>query len=356
MKQLKKVMYFLFASVLITSCEQETTVINDAAESNQPNVVKAVLNYPPTTFDKSNLIQLKTNVKSREEYTPCELINGDFETGDFTGWNIETNGEPYTPWRIQYKDEGYGGGARSEIQLPEIEGSLVAANGFDGGGPMTFVMYQDVVLCSCAELSWEDRIEYSHGDEPRTFEVQLRNPINNSLLETLYTFTSEPDDEWTYQDTGWQSHTVDISNYAGSMVRIYFIETIPQNFTGPAEIQFDNITIQSFDSDNDGFCDSVDAHPNSNLTEVFSINGCYPDVENVQAGNGSTMTDQLDSLIEDINAQYTGDNYRTLHRKFTTELSKLSYYWYKNRLITSKERSKIGACAWNATIPMQDYD
>lgn len=350
MKQLKSTMYLLFVTFFMISCDKETNVIQENAEVNSQNAQIAFPNYPPTSFSKTDVFNFKTTVKSREEYIPCELINGDFETGDFTGWNIETNGEPYTPWRIQFKDSDYfGGEPRSEIQEPEA--SLVAANGFDGAGPMTFVMYQDVLVCSCAEFSWEDRVSYNHGGEPRTLEVQLRNPSNNSLIETLYTFTSEPEDEWPYKDTGWQSHVVDISSYAGSMVRIYFLETIPENFTGPAQIEFDNLELNSYDADNDGFCDSIDAHPNSNTTEEFNIMGCYPGIDNVFVGNGSTMMDQLESLIAELNEQYTGDNYRTLHKKFTTELSKITYYWYKNRLISSRERSKISSCAWGANIP-----
>jgi hypothetical protein len=64
------------------------------------------------------------------------------------------------------------------------------------------------------------------------------------------------------------------------------------------------------------------------------------------------MMDQLESLIAAINAQYTGDNYNTLHRKFTTELAKLSYYWLKDGLISSRERSTISRAAYSATVPM----
>jgi hypothetical protein len=64
------------------------------------------------------------------------------------------------------------------------------------------------------------------------------------------------------------------------------------------------------------------------------------------------MMDQLNSLLDAINAEYNGENYNALHRKFTTELAKLSYYWYKDRLITSRERSAISAAAYRADVPM----
>ncbi|SFS79499.1 thrombospondin type 3 repeat-containing protein [Lutibacter maritimus] len=106
------------------------------------------------------------------------------------------------------------------------------------------------------------------------------------------------------------------------------------------------------DDDNDGVVDAKDAHPYSNFTPDFHIYDNYFGIDNQQARNGSTMMDQLNSLLDAINAEYNGENYSALHRKFTSELAKLSYYWYKDRLITSRERSAISAAAYRADVPM----
>ncbi|MBI9041920.1 thrombospondin type 3 repeat-containing protein [Lutibacter sp.] len=106
------------------------------------------------------------------------------------------------------------------------------------------------------------------------------------------------------------------------------------------------------DDDNDGVVDSRDKHPFSNFTADFHIYETYFGIDNQLGRNGSTMMDQLNSLIESINAEYNGENYNALHRKFTTELAKLSYYWYKDRLITSRERSAISSAAYRADVPM----
>jgi hypothetical protein len=66
------------------------------------------------------------------------------------------------------------------------------------------------------------------------------------------------------------------------------------------------------------------------------------------------MADEMDNLILQINAQYNGSNYNELHKKFVSEVAKLSYYWYKSRLITSRERSKISSYAWSSNIPYFD--
>jgi hypothetical protein len=67
--------------------------------------------------------------------------------------------------------------------------------------------------------------------------------------------------------------------------------------------------------------------------------------------NGSTMMDQVNDLINEINSQYTGDNYTYLHKRFMTEMSQITYYWIKARLITATQRSQISSIAWGANIP-----
>ena len=107
------------------------------------------------------------------------------------------------------------------------------------------------------------------------------------------------------------------------------------------------------DDDNDGVKDSRDNHPFSNTTEDFYISGaeCFLDIENQFARNGSTMMDELDSLIEDINSQYDGDNWEELNRDFLRKLSGITYMWRRDRLISRGERNDILSCARNAHIP-----
>ena len=75
--------------------------------------------------------------------------------------------------------------------------------------------------------------------QPRTLEVQVRDPDTNAILGTVYSFSTTG----TSGDTGWQSHIVDLSSYAGSDVRIYFVEDIPEDHTGPGQIEFDAISL-----------------------------------------------------------------------------------------------------------------
>ncbi|MEP6819193.1 MAG: Calx-beta domain-containing protein [bacterium] len=180
------------------------------------------------------------------------IINGSFESGDFSGWNVSTvatggSGTPFQPWSVTPAD---GGGFQGYEILPTSpqHGTHDAWNGFDGGGPMEFRMYQDISIPSGASLSlsWRDRAQWNFccgQTRPRTYEVQLRNPATNAVLTTLYSFSANTVDG--YHDTGWLTHSHDLSAFAGQTVRIFFLETIPENFTGPAQLEFDSITSSS---------------------------------------------------------------------------------------------------------------
>ncbi|SNR32869.1 thrombospondin type 3 repeat-containing protein, partial [Lutibacter flavus] len=110
------------------------------------------------------------------------------------------------------------------------------------------------------------------------------------------------------------------------------------------------------DDDNDGVRDSRDNYPYSNTREYFNFGDCDLDIENQFSRNGSTMVDQINSLIEEINEQYDGENWDELHSDFMRELAKLTYMWRKDRLITRSERSAISSCGRNSEIPYLDIN
>ena len=178
------------------------------------------------------------------------IINGSFETGDFSGWNVSTaatggSGSPFQPWSVS--PAGAGGFDFGFEILPTSpqHGTHDAWNGFDGGGPMEFRMYQDVSIPTGVSLtlSWRDRAQWNFccgQTKPRTYQVQLRDPSTNAVLTTLYSFSTDIVDG--YHDTGWLTHAQDLSAFAGQTVRVFFLETIPENFTGPGQIEFDSIS------------------------------------------------------------------------------------------------------------------
>jgi hypothetical protein len=172
------------------------------------------------------------------------VFNGGFEFG-FLGWTAQEIGSPFIPWMNEGAGSGSGFGmAPTQPQ----EGLLEAWNGFDGDGPMLFTLYQDVTLRSgatSATLSWKNRLQWNFlvgtQTQPRTYEVQLRDPNTDAVLQTLFLFDTGIADG--LGDSGWTSHSVDVSAYLGTTVRLWFQESIPEAFTGPGQFELDAVSL-----------------------------------------------------------------------------------------------------------------
>lgn len=180
------------------------------------------------------------------------ILNASFETGNFSGWTVAVvPNAPLIPWRVD--GAGVGSGYGMSLTSP-VDGSEVAWNGFDGGGPLHFSMYQDVTIpAGKAELSWHFRAQWRYAgyggnaSQPRTVDVQVRDPGTNAVIATLHSFSTGTQAENPTGDTGWQAASGIISGLGGQVVRIYVDEYIPQNFTGPGQIEFDHFSLVALD-------------------------------------------------------------------------------------------------------------
>jgi len=180
-----------------------------------------------------------------------ELVeNGSFETGDFTGWIVSTastggEGTPFRFWSVSQAGAGGFQGYGIKPTAPQ-DGAYVAWHGFGGGGPLEFRMYQDVHIPAgmILNLSWKDRVQWNFccgATLPNSYDVQLRDPSTNAVLTTLYTFSTGAAPG--YRKIGWQSHGYDLSAYAGQTVRIFFVQTVTEYFTGPGQVELDAISL-----------------------------------------------------------------------------------------------------------------
>jgi hypothetical protein len=113
---------------------------------------------------------------------------------------------------------------------------------------MEFSMYQDVALPTGepATLSWMERLQWDFAltgvaTQPRIYEVRIVDPTTLLLLDTLFSFSTGT--ALVVGDTGWQTHTADLSAFAGQSIRLLFFESIPEAFTGPGPAEFDAISI-----------------------------------------------------------------------------------------------------------------
>ncbi len=175
------------------------------------------------------------------------IVNGSFETGDYSGWDRIAIGNAFVPWTVSGPGAGAGFGlASTEPQA----GDFVAWNGFEGAGPMEYLMTQDVLLPDVpVSLAWKDRIQWDFtvvgtlATEGKTFEVQVRDPNDGTILARLHSFDTQPEFIVASGDTGWQSHSVDLSAFRGQYVQLAFVENIPQSFEGPGQVEIDDVEL-----------------------------------------------------------------------------------------------------------------
>jgi hypothetical protein len=220
------------------------------------------------------------------------VTNGSFETGDFTRWTPTINGTPFIPWLVS--PAGVGADFGMQPTQPQ-DGQFDAWNGFDGAGPMSFTLSQDINVPRCFSsvplLKWKDRVQWnfaltSTATEPRTYSVSLRL-LNPEV--TLFSFSTGTDH--VIGDTGWQTHNADLTAYAGSTVRLWFEEDIPEFFTGPAQLEIDGVS--------------------ANVADLVSIDSCCSNVPNriIDPNTGLTLQQEITSIVDSctVSAHNHGD-------------------------------------------------
>jgi hypothetical protein len=148
----------------------------------------------------------------------CLLTNGDFETGDFTGWTILNSGSG-----TYIINDGTVDPYSSDGPLAPCQGNFSAMT--DQRGPGGHTLYQDVTIpatATSATLNWSDMIRNHAGtfaNPIQQFRVEIRNPANNAVLDTL--FQTNPGDPLL---TGCNARSADVSAFIGQTIRIAFAE------------------------------------------------------------------------------------------------------------------------------------
>ena len=178
------------------------------------------------------------------EQAANELIfNGGFELG-FAGWTTIDPAQPFIPWLIGQAGDGAGFGMQPV--LPQ-EGAQVAWNGFDGAAASEFLLIQEFSVpaeASSATLSWKDRVQWNFFApeplEPREYFVFLVDGANNLVfVDGIFTGTVPAG----AVDLGWRDRTFDMTPYAGQDVVLVFYEFIPEDFTGPGQLEIDAVSV-----------------------------------------------------------------------------------------------------------------
>lgn len=180
---------------------------------------------------------------------PIDIIqNGSFETGDFTGWNVVDPFGPFQPWNVL--GAGQGSGFAMQATAPQ-DGNFVAFNGFDGAGPDSFDLSQQVSIPTGhdAILSFDYRLQWSNDFRPpgaasREFELLIFDPLNSQLLAVPFLTAVGPLLGAVGDiDTGWLTENVNLSDFAGMDVIINFSAFILESFTGPGQMELDSVSL-----------------------------------------------------------------------------------------------------------------
>ncbi len=226
---------WLFNGSAIHGATNSTFSLVDATLLQSGAYVVAVSN-PLGTILSSN-IQLKVEL-------PSLLVNGGFETGDFTGWIVNDIELPLYPLMVRTFgfDPGFGFFASAPT-----EGKYAATDGFEGDGPGAIRLAQDVVLTNRpAQLTFDyraawDMKNFAGSTRPRAFAVILE-PYGGGAAFRMFPFlTAAPGT--VNPDSGSLSGLIDLSAYAGESLRISFEETVTESFTGPGFFQLDNVVL-----------------------------------------------------------------------------------------------------------------
>ncbi|MBS1796914.1 MAG: carboxypeptidase regulatory-like domain-containing protein [Acidobacteria bacterium] len=183
------------------------------------------------------------------------LVNGGFETGNFTGWTTTNPTGSWQNWQIVANGyelcPGCGTSPFSPTPASPQQGTRDAVNGVTASANQQYIMYQDVTLpaATTAGLLWKDRFQMNLSDFCSTaagcgqafYFVEITN-TSNVVLQTLYSVTAPP---LTKTNTGWVNHSVNLSAYAGQTIRIRFRDYTTVTFIGPGQAEIDAVSVQS---------------------------------------------------------------------------------------------------------------
>ena len=172
------------------------------------------------------------------------FVNGGFETGNFTGWITNDMVTPF--FQMQVGGAGITPGFNMFISNP-TQGSFAALHGFEGDGPDTIRIAQDIALPpNSATLEFDYRAGWDlsggGGTMNRIFMINIEPTGGGPHLQSDIILTALP--QTINFDTGDLHGSVDISGLTDSTVRVSFDWYIPENFTGPGFFQLDDVYIE----------------------------------------------------------------------------------------------------------------
>jgi len=372
MKQFKIASFLLIMGTFLIACEEETIGLTDASETTVTKTEGPGPMYNSTKF----------------YYSPESLLCGDLPTEGFD--NARETEYPFFRYLNQWTDNDvfFGGDILPGVAFENWDSDNVfyiadrpsddyilftadsdyldksTSSAKINNHDEINIIFDNGMTSKGAESSYEPVYDVNmmlYTDLNGYYDYEMKSTYDSDAIENYYDDIGIT----VYNDYGQQiGYTgVDVY-YNGTYIAIKTNEPIGRihlegddDFPAIGSISFGDCQ----DFDNDGCKNDEDAYPNSNLSETIYIGRNHYNIDNVFVDCGSTMQDQIDQLINEINDSYYGDhnksdsdyedNWEELHKAFTTKLAHITYYWRINKLITAGERAEISSDAWSADIP-----
>lgn len=189
------------------------------------------------------------------------ITNGDFETGDLTGWSF--TGETQNSFNSRVEGGEFTAATawanNFNFFTPDnMEGNYSFFSGFDGP-VQEITLSQDIGVID--EFTTAVSFDVRAGWDLETYSSQSLDVINNNGVVLDREIRVVITDNTTQQtllsqslfnavggekvlDSGLQTVGINFQNIVGSDVTMSFVQNIPQGYTGPALIQLDNIQLQ----------------------------------------------------------------------------------------------------------------
>ena len=170
------------------------------------------------------------------------LINGDFETAGFANWtnNVGTGtsgcAQPWVQTASTFPCNGRG----------PVNGTLGAVTAFDGFGPTTYTLSQQITLpagITQADLSWAEAYSFSFGGLTRDFTIDIYDASNSTLLANLFTRNFTGSEFQNTLSTQTVNVTAALAALPAGPVTFRVSAFVPQNFTGPAAFTLDDVSL-----------------------------------------------------------------------------------------------------------------
>lgn len=182
------------------------------------------------------------------------LVNGGFETGDFTGWTQVSNSGGSgcsADWYVSSTDTQCQQRPNAVLNSA-VEGDFSAYNSFDGFEGINYTIEQDIAIGSVGpatlDFSYTVGWDFGLGEMPtldRVFSLSFFD-AGDSLIGDAFVLGIGPSDANTgFVD--WTSLSLDVSGmlsgYDNQIITLVADVFIPENKTGPGSFGIDDIEL-----------------------------------------------------------------------------------------------------------------